>query len=148
MPQGDCPNTFSAIGAFGLEFSHRENICFWQKKQLPQEIGNETTTRSPGFNFLTSGPHSTTSPMNSWPRISPFSMVGTKLLYKWRSEPQIADIVIFTIASRRFKIFGSLTSSTLTSCLPYQQLAFIGVLLGRLKCGRETASGVIIFPRR
>src|SRR3954468_6056257 len=31
----------------------------------------------------------------------------------------------FTIASRRFKIFGSGTCSTLTSCLPYQQFALI-----------------------
>src|SRR5918997_3428752 len=101
MPQGDWPNIFWAMGALGFEFSHSENICFSQKKQLPHEIGNETTTRSPVFNFLTSGPQSITSPMNSWPRISPFSIVGTKLLYRWRSEPQIADEVIFMIASRR-----------------------------------------------
>ena len=50
--------------------------CFWQKKQLPQDIGKLTTTRSPTFLFLTSGPSSTISPMNSWPIMSPFCIVG------------------------------------------------------------------------
>ena len=48
MPHGEWPHSFSAIQAFGLEFSHSEYIFFWQKKQLPQAIGNGTTTRSPG----------------------------------------------------------------------------------------------------
>src|ERR1044071_9078538 len=33
--------------------------------------------------------------------------------------------VIFTMASRLLRIFGSGTCSTLTSCLPYQQFALI-----------------------
>ncbi|HUS65488.1 MAG TPA: alcohol dehydrogenase catalytic domain-containing protein, partial [Kofleriaceae bacterium] len=37
-------------------------------EQAPQAIGNGTTTRSPTSRFFTSGPSSTTSPMNSWPR--------------------------------------------------------------------------------
>ena len=64
--------------AFGLEFSQSENIAFWQKKQLPQAIGNGTTTRSPRLRLITAAPSSTTSPMNSWPRMSPFTIPGTK----------------------------------------------------------------------
>ena len=52
MPQGEWPNIFSAIQAFGFEFSHSENSSCWQKKQLPQAIGKATTTRSPTFRFL------------------------------------------------------------------------------------------------
>src|SRR5262245_26433800 len=63
--------------------------------------------------------------MNSCPRMSPFSIVGMKPLYRCRSDPQIAVEVIFTIASRLLMILGSGTSNTRTSCLPYQQLAFI-----------------------
>ncbi len=80
MPQGEWPNIFSAIHAFGFEFSQSENSSFWQKKHLPQAIGKGTTTRSPTFRSFTSGPTSTTSPMNSWPRMSPFSIVGMKPL--------------------------------------------------------------------
>src|SRR3954471_23454057 len=125
MPQGEWPKSFSAIHAFGFVFSQSENICRWQKKQLPHDIGNETTTRSPTFRFLTSGPTSTISPMNSWPSMSPFSIVGMKPLYRCRSEPQIAVELILTIASRRLRIFGSGTCSTRTSFLPYQQFALI-----------------------
>src|SRR3989442_300723 len=64
--------------AFGLEFSQSENIAFLQKKQLPHAIGNGTTTRSPRLGLPTAPPTSTTSPMNSWPRMSPFTMPGTK----------------------------------------------------------------------
>jgi hypothetical protein len=31
MPAGECPKTFCAIGAFGLEFSQREKSVCWQK---------------------------------------------------------------------------------------------------------------------
>jgi hypothetical protein len=44
--------------------------------QFPHAIGNGTTTRSPTLMFETSRPVSTTSPMNSWPRMSPFFIVG------------------------------------------------------------------------
>ena len=50
------------------------------KKQFPHAIGNGTTTRSPGLRFFTAGPTSTTSPMNSCPRMSPLSIVGIKPL--------------------------------------------------------------------
>ena len=78
IPHGECPHIFSAIQAFGFEFSHSENMPSRQKKQFPQEIGNGTTTRSPTFKFFTSGPTSTTSPMNSCPTMSPFCMLGIK----------------------------------------------------------------------
>ena len=44
----------------------------------PQQIVNGTTTRSPIFSFLLSAPTSTTSPMNSWPMMSPDFMPGRK----------------------------------------------------------------------
>jgi hypothetical protein len=59
-----------------LLLSHSDHSCCWQKKQLPQAIANGTTTRSPRRKWCTSGPTSTTSPMNSWPRMSPLSIVG------------------------------------------------------------------------
>ena len=37
---------------------------------------NGTTTRSPFFSFVTALPTSTTSPIGSWPRTSPSSIVG------------------------------------------------------------------------
>src|SRR5579864_2154040 len=87
-----------------------------------------TTTLSPRFRFLISLPVSTTSPINSWPRMSPASMVGMKPSYRWRSEPQIAVRVISMMASRGLRIFGSGTVSTRTSSLPYQQSAFISLV--------------------
>ena len=39
------------IPAFGLEFSHTEYSSCWQAQQLPQAIGNGTTTRSPTLTF-------------------------------------------------------------------------------------------------
>src|SRR3954471_23572144 len=143
IPAGECPHIFSAIQAFGLEFSHTEKFPCWQEKQLPQAMGKGTTTRSPTFRFFTLFPVSTTSPMNSCPRMSPFSMVGTKPLKRCRSEPQIAVEVTRTIASRELRILGSGTCSTRTFFLSIQQLAFItrspgGHILaaeGRAGCG-------------
>src|ERR1044072_8895442 len=114
MPHGEWPQNFSASLALGLEFSHNENISFSQKKQLPHEIGNGTTTRSPLLRLVTAEPTSTTSPMNSCPSTSPRIMPGTKPSYRCTSEPQIAALVTFTIASRGFKMRGSGTSSTPT----------------------------------
>jgi hypothetical protein len=70
------PNSFSAIPAFGFEFSHTEYISFLHAQQSPQAIGNGTTTRSPTWRLPTPLPVSTTSPMNSCPRMSPFFTVG------------------------------------------------------------------------
>src|SRR5579875_2698769 len=94
-------------------------------KQVPHAIGNGTTTRSPFFTFFTPRPTSTISPMNSCPSMSPLSIVGTKPSYRWRSDPQMAVEVIFTITSLWLRIFGSGTVSTLTFSLPIQQFAFI-----------------------
>src|SRR5690349_1492856 len=151
MPHGECPQNFSASHALGFEFSHSEYIPSWQKKQLPHEIGNGTTTLSPGFRFFTALPVSTTSPMNSCPTMSPCSMVGIIPSYRCRSEPQIAVSVILTIASRGFRILGSGTSSTRTSFFPYQQVAFTlslpVVRLGpdyRARCGRMRVRLVVL----
>ena len=57
--------SFSARGAFGLEFSHTEYWPRSQARHAPQAIGNGTTTRSPTCRFPTRSPTSTTSPMNS-----------------------------------------------------------------------------------
>src|SRR6187402_3403942 len=124
MPQGECPHIVSAAHALGFEFSHNEVVPALQAPQLPHAIGNGTTTRSPTFRLETPRPSSTTSPMNSWPSTSPFSMLGTKPLYKCRSEPQIAVLVTRMMASRGLKIWGSGTSWTSTFLLPIQQLAF------------------------
>ena len=76
MPALACPHSFSAMPALGLEFSQTEKNPALQELQPPQAIGNGTTTRSPICRLPTPEPSSTTSPMNSWPRMSPFSMAG------------------------------------------------------------------------
>src|SRR5688500_15325671 len=111
--------------AFGLVFWQTENSPAWQARHAPHEIGNGTTTRSPTASFFTFFPTSTTSPMNSWPRMSPGSMNGLKPLYRCRSEPQIAVDVTFTMQSFWFRIFGSGTFRTSIFCFPAQQVAFI-----------------------
>src|SRR5262245_19139275 len=60
-PAGERPHSFSAIQALGFEFSHSENCSPWQKKQLPQAIGNGFTIRSPTLRLRTPDPTSTTS---------------------------------------------------------------------------------------
>src|SRR5215207_8350655 len=112
MPAGEWPHSFSAIQAFGFEFSQHENSVDSQLVQPPHAIGKGTTTRSPTLRFDTPDPSSTTSPMNSCPTTSPGSIVGMKPLYMCRSEPQIAVEVIRTIASRLLRILGSGTSCT------------------------------------
>src|SRR4051812_27868900 len=63
-------------------------------------------------------------------------MLGTKPLYKCRSEPQIAVLVMRMMASWELRSLGSGTSSTLTFFLPNQQLAFIAGLLWSGLLGR------------
>src|SRR5688572_21258094 len=92
----------------------------------PQMMVKGTTTRSPGFSFLISEPTSMTSPMNSWPTMSPRIMPGMKPLNRCRSEPQIAHVVTLMMASRGFSICGSGTVSQRMSFLPCQQSAFMG----------------------
>jgi hypothetical protein len=67
MPAGECPHSFFAIQALGFVFSHSEVRSSTHMAQAPHAIGNGTTTRSPMERFLTAGPMSTISPMNSWP---------------------------------------------------------------------------------
>src|SRR3954470_4704510 len=124
MPAVEWPNIFSARPEFGVGFSHTEKSPCRHDQQFPQAMGNGTTTLSPTFRLPTPLPTSTTSPMNSWPRMSPLIIDGTKPLYRCRSEPQIAVDVIFTMASRSFIILGSGTFSTCTCCLPIQHVAF------------------------
>src|ERR671917_120978 len=139
---------FSAIHAFGFEFSQAENRPCRQDQQLPHEIGNGTTTRSPTARFVTPGPTSMTSPMNSWPRTSPFCIVGMKPLYRCRSEPQMAVEVMRTTASRAFRIWGSGTSRTSTFVLPIHTFArivrspFRGRLGRRARRDRDGARAV------
>jgi hypothetical protein len=56
--------------------------CVWKPrshmKQCPHEIWNGMTTRSPGERSVTSGPTSSTTPIGSWPRMSPSSMNGSR----------------------------------------------------------------------
>src|ERR1700712_1399664 len=111
--------------ALGFEFSHREYSPAVQALQAPQAMGKGTTTRSPTRRFPTPLPSSTTSPMNSWPSTSPFSIVGMNPSYRCRSDPQIAVEVIRTIASRSLRIVGSGTSRTSTLVRPIQQFARI-----------------------
>src|SRR4051794_35983622 len=95
-------------------------------KQCPQEIWNGTTTRSPGAISVTSLPTSSTVPIGSCPSTSPSPMNGPITSYRWRSEPQIAVVVIRTTASVGFSMAGSGTVSTRTSRLPCQVTAFMG----------------------
>src|SRR5258705_5993719 len=132
-PDGEYPIIFSAIHAFGLVLSQSDQSCFWQKKQFPQAMVNGTTTRSPTrhFPWSTPEPTSITSPMNSCPVMSPCSIVGMKPLYTCESDPQIHVLVIRTIASRGFNIFGSGTVSTLIFSVPIQQTAFMTLSFSR-----------------
>src|SRR4051812_37160017 len=92
---------------------------------------NGTITRSPTFTFdlSTPLPTATTSPMNSWPRMSPLRIVGMYPSYRCRSDPQMHVDVIRTIASRGLRIVGSGTLSTLTFRVPHQVTAFMTGLL-------------------
>ena len=75
-PAGDWPIASRATSAFGFDVSQSENSVRLQYQQEPQEMVNGTTTRSPFFKLVTPEPTSSTIPMGSWPRMSPFSMVG------------------------------------------------------------------------
>ena len=52
--------------------------------------------------------------MFSWPKTIPGS-AAVRPSYMWRSDPQIHDDVILTMASFGWSIFGSGTLSTATS---------------------------------
>ena len=63
----------------GLELSQAEYCSLPQKKQEPQAITKGTTTFCPTWRLVLPRPTSTTSPMNSWPRMSPRCMDGMTL---------------------------------------------------------------------
>ena len=48
----------------------------WHIQQCPHEMLKGTTTRSPTEMWVTSDPTSSTMPMVSWPRMSPFDRKG------------------------------------------------------------------------
>src|SRR5687768_12248416 len=133
MPEGEKPYAFSAMYALGLELSQQLQSWRRQKKQLPQAIGNGTTTRSPTLilPLSTPGPTSSITPMNSWPTMSPGFIAGMNPLNRCRSDPQMHVDVTRTMASRSLMIFGSGTFSTLILPGPHQVTAFIAGLLGR-----------------
>ena len=56
--------------------SHCVYSCCSHMKQCPHEIWNGITTRSPGAMLVTSLPTSSTTPIGSWPRMSPSVMNG------------------------------------------------------------------------
>src|SRR5687768_10153834 len=99
----------------------------WQFQHFPHAIGNGTTTLSPTFRFFTDGPVSTTSPMNSCPRMSPCCIDGMNPLYKCRSDPQIAVDDTLMIASFELRICGSGTFETFTCFGPSHVVAFMTV---------------------
>jgi hypothetical protein len=76
MPAVAYPNIGTCSSGFGCVLSQSEKSWFRQNQHWPQTMNEGTTTRSPTLTFLTSGPVSTTSPMNSWPMMSPGFMVG------------------------------------------------------------------------
>ena len=109
----------------GLVVSHAAYSSSSQKKHSPQEMVKGTTTRSPTCSSVTSGPTSSTIPMNSWPRMSPSFMPGTLPRYRCRSDPQMAVAVTRNTMSSAAWMAGSGTVSTRTSCAPCQVSAFM-----------------------
>jgi hypothetical protein len=65
------PNTPQARLFEGFVFSQLAYSWRLQKKQLPQEILNGTISRSPRWCWRTEGPTSSTTPVNSWPKVVP-----------------------------------------------------------------------------
>src|SRR4051794_4030041 len=73
--------------------------------------------------------------------MSPGIMAGMKLWKRWRSDPQIAQLVTLTIASRGCSISGSVTVSQRMSSLPCQTNALIATLA-------KAVSGILAFGKR
>src|SRR5690606_813780 len=113
---------------FGLELSHSDHRSSLQYAHSPQPMTDTTTTRSPTDSCCTPAPISTTSPINSWPIMSPARIVGTNPLMRCRSEPHTELMVTFTMASRGFNIFGSSTRSSFRLRTLFQRNAFISLL--------------------
>lgn len=79
----------------------------------PHAIWKDATTRSPCFSPLTAGPIDSTTPQNSWPRISPFSSSTTVPCSKCKSLPQTVLPVTFRMTSLSSTTRGFGTSSAL-----------------------------------
>src|SRR5512138_1700978 len=75
---------------------------------------NGTTTRSPRLSRRTDGPTSSIVPVNSWPKVVPTRVSGTRPWKRCRSEPQIAARLTRTIASSGCSMRGSGLSRTRT----------------------------------
>jgi hypothetical protein len=61
---------------FSLVFSHWLYSFAWQRLQVPQAMGKDTTTRWPVLKRVALGPVESITPQHSWPRTSPFSIWG------------------------------------------------------------------------
>src|SRR3989338_8645006 len=102
----------------------------WHHSQRPHETENGASTRSPGLTFRTSGPASSTTPMNSWPITAPGCTSAPPRPWYWcRSDPQTALVVIRSTTSVGWTIFGSATVSTRTSPTPRNAIALLARLL-------------------
>lgn len=62
--------------AFGLTLWQLEYNPRAQNQQVPQKTLNGTMTRSPRSRFRTPEPTSSTTPMNSWPKVVPTRVSG------------------------------------------------------------------------
>ena len=74
-------------------------------------------------------PTSSTIPMHSWPRMSPFRIAGMEAWYRWRSEPQMVVLVTLPMASWAWPMAGRGTSSTATFPTPFHTRAFMASCL-------------------
>ena len=78
--RGEWPHSFSAIHAFGFEFSQQREQLLATREALAARDRERHDDAVADLQVLHVAPTSTTSPMNSWPRMSPFSIVGMKPL--------------------------------------------------------------------
>ena len=96
-----------------------------QNQHSPQKVSTLAATRWPGLIFLTASPTATTSPANSWPRITPSLARGTAPLRMWKSLVQMLDIPTLTMASRGSSRVGTGRSSKRRSPLPWYTTAIM-----------------------
>src|SRR3954447_7487622 len=115
----------SDSSGLGWVLSHSDHSSCSQYQHLPQPRKDGTTTRSPTFSLVVSGPTSTTSPMYSWPITSPSRMVGMYPPSRCRSEPQVVVRRTLRIASCGLTRVGSATVLTWRSLTPIQHSALM-----------------------
>ena len=97
--------------------SHRADCPLPQNQHCPHATLNATATRSPTCTRSMPAPTDSTTPTASWPSGSPGS-IGALPWSRWRSLPQIADLVTRTIASSGASTSGSGRSATRTRPSP------------------------------